>query len=65
MVSQPRLLADFTTARMTALRPGQSPPPVKMPIRSRMAASVANQTGMSSLTARVATSWPASGIRLT
>src|SRR5512147_2209463 len=31
-VSQPRLAAAFTTARITALRPGQSPPPVTMPI---------------------------------
>ena len=31
------LVADFTTARMTALSPGQSPPPVRMPMRSRMA----------------------------
>ena len=35
-VSQPRLLAHFTTARMTVFSPGQSPPPVRMPIRSRM-----------------------------
>ena len=41
MVSQPRLLAVFTTARMTALSPGRSPPPVRMPIRSRMRSSVA------------------------
>src|SRR5688572_7804186 len=30
--SHPRLWAAFATARITALRPGQSPPPVTMPI---------------------------------
>src|SRR5690554_6221362 len=29
----PWLWADLTTARMTALRPGASPPPVRTPIR--------------------------------
>src|SRR5436190_11542145 len=32
MVSHPRWSADFATARMTALSPGQSPPPVTTPI---------------------------------
>src|SRR5258708_35552973 len=31
--SIPELDADLTTARMTALRPGASPPPVSTPIR--------------------------------
>src|SRR6185436_10969579 len=31
--SMPALKADLTTARMTALRPGASPPPVSTPIR--------------------------------
>src|ERR1051325_5238086 len=31
MTSMPRLQADLTTARMTALRPGASPPPVRTP----------------------------------
>src|SRR5690348_1268 len=31
--SQPRLIAESTAARMTALRPGASPPPVEMAIR--------------------------------
>ena len=31
--SQPRLIADSTAARMTALRPGASPPPVEMAMR--------------------------------
>src|ERR1017187_3106822 len=31
-VSQPRMAAALATARMTALSPGQSPPPVTMPI---------------------------------
>jgi hypothetical protein len=30
--SQPRRAEALTTARITALRPGQSPPPVRMPI---------------------------------
>src|SRR5690349_17025590 len=36
MHSQPRLAAAFATARMTALSPGQSPPPVTTPIRLLM-----------------------------
>jgi hypothetical protein len=32
MVSQPRLVAVLATARVTAFKPGQSPPPVTMPI---------------------------------
>ena len=32
MVSQPRRAADSVAARMTALRPGASPPPVEMAI---------------------------------
>jgi len=32
MVSQLRMAAALATPRMTALRPGQSPPPVTMPI---------------------------------
>ena len=36
MVSQPRLAAALATARITAFSPGQSPPPVTMPIRSFM-----------------------------
>src|ERR1700756_4055974 len=31
--SQPRLAEVFATARMTAFKPGQSPPPVTTPIR--------------------------------
>src|SRR5262252_5689854 len=33
MHSQPRLAEAFATARMTAFKPGQSPPPVTTPIR--------------------------------
>src|SRR5687767_35911 len=33
MTSQLQLAADLTTARMTALRPGASPPPVSTPMR--------------------------------
>src|SRR5438034_8754878 len=36
MHSQPRLAEAFATARMTAFRPGQSPPPVTTPIRLLM-----------------------------
>src|SRR4051812_6461571 len=40
----PALHADLTTARMTALRPGASPPPVRIPIRrmSVMRSTIAN-----------------------
>src|SRR5215470_15046000 len=34
--SQPRLAEVFATARMTAFKPGQSPPPVTTPIRLLM-----------------------------
>jgi hypothetical protein len=34
--SQPRLAAALATARITAFRPGQSPPPVTIPMRSLM-----------------------------
>src|SRR5436190_22754566 len=33
MHSQPRLAEAFATARITAFKPGQSPPPVTTPIR--------------------------------
>src|SRR5215831_18633386 len=33
MHSQPRLAEVFATARITAFKPGQSPPPVTTPIR--------------------------------
>ena len=33
MHSMPLLVANLTTARMTALSPGASPPPVRMPMR--------------------------------
>src|SRR5512132_1044451 len=36
MQSQPRLAEAFATARITAFKPGQSPPPVTTPIRLLM-----------------------------
>src|SRR3954467_2227704 len=36
MHSQPRLAEAFATARITAFKPGQSPPPVTTPIRLLM-----------------------------
>src|SRR5947208_16768438 len=36
MHSQPRLAEAFATARMTAFKPGQSPPPMTTPIRLLM-----------------------------
>src|SRR5262249_10246748 len=33
MHSHPRFAEAFATARITAFKPGQSPPPVRMPIR--------------------------------
>src|SRR5262245_47748371 len=35
-VSQPRIPAALAAARMTAFRPGQSPPPVTIPMRLLM-----------------------------
>src|SRR4051794_3259201 len=39
----PAVTALRTTARMTALRPGQSPPPVRIPTRARASVLAAGQ----------------------
>src|SRR5215831_10655436 len=44
-ISQPRSTAERTAARMTALRPGASPPPVEMAILMR-ALTVGDATGL-------------------
>src|SRR5260221_3001332 len=69
MTSQLRLAADLTTARMTALRPGASPPPVSHPIRRRCDFSGADISFLSEVVrhcgyrpACVTTRW-ASGLR--